>query len=173
MLYTVAEVSNLTNLSKVSIYNKLKLKEIQEHITKKQGVTYIDETGLNLIKDNLKLNADDLKDLNDSDIDNSINKDIEIDTEDLNVKDDYINYLKLENERLWQELKDKNLQIGNLQRLVENGQVLLREKPQDIKALEAHFKDLDNRLIAVREKMEEKKQHQENNKNFFCRFFKK
>jgi hypothetical protein len=42
----------LTNsgLSKVSIYKKLKSKELKEHISKKLSVTYVDEVGFNLIK---------------------------------------------------------------------------------------------------------------------------
>jgi hypothetical protein len=173
MLYTVAEISNLTDLSKVSIYNKLKLKEIHEHITKKQGVAYIDEIGLNLIKDSLKLNDDALNHLNNKDIDTSINDDIPIDTDGLNIKNEYINYLKVENERLWIELKDKNLQISSLQRLVENGQILLKDKPQqDIKLLEEHFKDLDNSLIEVRERMEKRK-NKSSSKNIFQKLFKK
>ena len=174
MLYTVAEVSNLTGLSKVSIYNKIKLKELHEHITKKQGVSYIDEIGLILIKDSLNLNNDALNDLNNNDIDNSLNDDIAMDTDDLNNKNDYINYLKVENERLWEELKDKNLQISNLQRLVENGQVLLKDKPkQDIKLLDEHFKDLDNRLLEVREHMKDKAKENKNSGNIFNNFFKK
>jgi hypothetical protein len=178
MLYTVAEISNLTNLSKVSIYNKLKLKEVHEHITKKQGVSYIDEIGLNLIKDSLKLNDDDLNDLDNNDIDSSVNEDISVDEDTLNIKSDYINYLKVENERLWEELKDKNLQISNLQRLVENGQILLKDKPQqDIKLLEEHFKDLDNNLLEVRKRMEQRKENQQQkaneHKNIFQKIFKR
>lgn len=39
------------------------MKELQEYITKRQGITYIDEEGSNLIKDSIKTNTDDLKDL--------------------------------------------------------------------------------------------------------------
>lgn len=56
MLYTIAEISDLIGLSKVSIYKKLKLKELAIHLSKKQGVTYITEQGFNLIKESLKLN---------------------------------------------------------------------------------------------------------------------
>lgn len=49
MLYTVAEVADLTNLSKVSIYQRIKLKELKEFISRKQGVTYISEVGVNSI----------------------------------------------------------------------------------------------------------------------------
>lgn len=50
MLHTVAEISKLIGLSKVSIYIRLKLKEMEPYIIKKQGVTYIDEEGFSLIK---------------------------------------------------------------------------------------------------------------------------
>lgn len=172
MLYTVAEIADLTNLSKVSIYNKLKLKEMQEYISKKQGITYIDELGLNLIKDSLKVNTEGLNTFNYKDQDKSINDDISIDIDDLNLKTDYINYLKVENERLWQELNDKNLQIENLQQIVQNGQVLLKDKQQEnILELEAHFKDIDSKLLEVKNKMQDKKDLEQ--KSFLSRLFKK
>ena len=54
------EVSESIGLSKQSIYKKLKAKELQDNITKKQGVTYINEVGFNLIRDGLKANIDGL-----------------------------------------------------------------------------------------------------------------
>ena len=64
MIYTVAEVAELVSLSKASIYNKLKTKEFKEHISKKQGVTYLDEIGLDLIKSDIKDFKEAIKDLN-------------------------------------------------------------------------------------------------------------
>ena len=43
MLRSVAEVSVLTGLSKVSIYNKIKLKEIEKYVVKNKGITYISD----------------------------------------------------------------------------------------------------------------------------------
>lgn len=172
MLYTIAEVSNLIHLSKVSIYKKLKLKELQEHITKNQGITYINEIGLNLIRNDLKNNKDDLNDLNNKGVNNSINDDIATDSDSLNLKDDYINYLKLENERLWNELKEKNLQLSQEQELTKNMQILqIRQQPQDIKALEEHFKDLDNKLVNIKEKLNQKKNQE--HKGIWDNLFKK
>lgn len=172
MLYTVAEVSNLTSLSKVSIYNKLKLKELDPYISKKQGITYISEDGLNLIKDSLNLNDDPLNSLNNKYIDNTSNDEISTDTEDLNLKDDYIKYLKLENQRLWEELQEKNSQINGLNRLVENGQVLLKEHiKEDPILLEEHFQDLDNKLMDLRDQIEQRKNEQEQ-KGLFQKIFK-
>ena len=63
MLRSVAEVSVLTGLSKVSIYNKIKLKEIEKYVVKNKGITYISDEGINLIFKGLNLNDDKLKDL--------------------------------------------------------------------------------------------------------------
>ena len=57
MLYTIIEISNLINLSNVNIYEKLKLKELEQlegHTSKKKDITYIDDIGFNLIKDCFK-----------------------------------------------------------------------------------------------------------------------
>ena len=54
MVYTIKKVSELVDLSKASIYNRLKSHELQKHITKKQVFTYLDEIGLKLIQNSLK-----------------------------------------------------------------------------------------------------------------------
>ena len=75
------------------------------------------------------------------------------------MNNDYRNNLKIENEKLWDELheknlqiKDKDVQIHELHKLVENSQILLKEKPQDIKLLEQHFQDLDNKIMDIKER---------------------
>ena len=189
MNYTVAEISELTSLSKMSIYNRLKLKELEPYLTKKQGVTYISEDGLKVIKDGLNINKDDSINALNDDVNTFKEfkpKDIEEDTtepqqQDKDFKEDYINHLKLENEHLWNEIQEKNLQIEALQKLVENGQVLLKDKPkQDIlqlEAMETHFTELDNKLFNIREQMENRKQEQElkdqGHKGIFQKLFKK
>ncbi|WP_298839748.1 hypothetical protein [uncultured Clostridium sp.] len=164
MTYTVAEVSQLVGLSKPSIYNKINRNPFKEHTTKKQGVTYIDELGLNLIKNDIKDFKEDIKDFNTKDIDNSIDDEVATDTDDLNSNKVFINFLKTENEKLWNELNVKNVQIENLnerlkqeQKLMENNQVLLRDKPQDLFMLEEHFHELDNKLLHIKDQMEKKK----------------
>ena len=87
MLYSVMKVSESIGLSKQSIYKKLK-KELQEHINKKQGMTYIDKEGFNLIKDSSKANIDDLKDFKED------NKIASGDTEILSMNQDIFNLLK-------------------------------------------------------------------------------
>ncbi len=54
----VAEVAELLGVSKVSIYNKLKLhsKELKPHLSKLKGVLHIDNAGLEIIRDSFNLN---------------------------------------------------------------------------------------------------------------------
>jgi len=155
VLYSVAEISDLVGLSKVTIYKKLKQKELTEHIIKKAGITYVDDAALNLIKDSLKLNANIKNNLNDKDtgpdakeemaldVDdladltvetNLINdnarfhakEEITLGAEDLTIKNDLINTLK-------QQLRMKDIQIQELisrlqqeQELHQNTQVLFK-----------------------------------------------
>lgn len=179
MLYTVIEVSESIGLSKQSVYKKLKAKELLEHITKRQGITYIDEDGFNLIKDGLKANVDCLNHLNNKERDNTVNEEIAADTENLSVNQDLLSILK---DQLYQkdlQLKTKDIQIDekdnqihDLHRLMENSQVLLKDKPkQDVLTLEEHFQELDNKFEDVREKMEKRKELQ--HKSMFSRIFKK
>jgi len=161
MLYTISEVSELIKLSKVSIYKKLKLKEMQEHITKKQGITYINDIGLTLIKDRLK------------DIKKEEPQKDTAETEkaqDTVLEDDVLTINRELIKALLEQLKEKDNQIHELHRLVENGQVLLKDKPQDIKLLEEHFQDLDNKFMDIRQDMQERKEPQ---KGIFKRIFKK
>lgn len=165
MLYTIAEISNLIGLSKVSIYKKLKLKEMEIHISKKRGITYVSEQGFNLIKDNLKVNPNDLNGSNNTTKSIPLDDYTATDTEDLNLKDDYIATLK-------DQLKVKDSQIHDLHKLIENNQVLLKEKPkQDIFLLEEHFNDLDVKLEEVRNKMSDRKEQQKQ-RSFFSKIFK-
>ena len=175
MLYTIAEVSDLISLSKVSIYKKLKLKELEKHISKKQGITYIDEVGFNFIKDSLNVNKEINSDLKNEDIDKSINNETAID------KDDYITLLKSEIDFFKNEIQEKNLQINSLnnrlgseQDLHKNTQILLKnqqDKPkEDILLLENHFKELDMKLTKLRE--DQRDNMEERNKSWFKKIFK-
>jgi len=159
MIYSVMEISKSIGLSKQSIYKKLKAKELQEHIIKKQGITYIDEEGFNLIKYSLKANIDDLKDfkedikcLNIKETDSTLNDEIASDTEISRMNQDIFNLLKIQLEEKDLQLNDKDLQIHELHKLMENSQILLKEKPQDIKLLEQHFQDLDYKIMNIKER---------------------
>lgn len=178
MLYSVVDVSKSIGLSKQSIYNKLKLKELEDHITKKQGITYIDEVGLNLIKDSLN-------DFKNETENNTSNDEITIDSEDSSLDKEFFILLKEQlkekdkqiedlNTRHAEEIEKWNARLAAEQELTKNMQVLqLKQKPPDIKALEEHFQDLDNRLINIRDQMQEKKIRQESKRSFLSKIFKK
>lgn len=124
MLYTVAEVSDLIGLSKVSIYKKLKLKELQGHIIKKGGLTYLDDRALNLIKNTLKLN-----DSETYSNDNTVNDEGEkylMNIGDLSIKTDYINTLKKQLDRKDAQIKELIDRLQQEQELHRNQQILLK-----------------------------------------------
>ena len=159
MLYSVTEASESIGLSKQSIYKKLKAKELQEYIIRKQGIIYIDEEGFSLIKESLKANIDGLKDfkeaikdLNIKETNSTLNDEIASDTEILSMNQDIFKLLKTQLEEKDLQLKDKDLQIHELHKLVENSQILLKEKPQDVKLLEQHFQDLDYKIMNIKER---------------------
>ena len=73
---------------------------------------------------------------------------------------DYLNSLKSENEFLKEQLEEKDKQISELHKLIENSQILLREeqkKSEQQLYLAEHFKEVDNKLQDLREKMEQKR----------------
>ncbi len=168
MLRSVAEVSVLTGLSKVSIYNKIKLKEIEQYVVKNKGITYISDEGVDLIKGALNLKEYTLNHLNDilkvdeSEVPINIeNKDIEEFKAELKeLNKDYLSSLKSENELLKKQLDEKDKQIAELHKLIENNQILLKEeqKKADYQLyLSEHFEEVDNKLQDLREKMYQKK----------------
>lgn len=168
MLYSVMEVSESIGLSKQSVYKKLKAKELQEHLTKNQGITYIDEDGFNLIREGLKANIEGLNDLNYEEVDNTVNEETATDTANLSVNQDLLNLLKEQLNQKDLQLKTKDIQIDekdnqihDLHRLMENSQILLKDKPkQDVLTVEEHFRELDNKFEDFREKIVENKEQQ-------------
>ena len=175
MLRSVAEVSVLTGLSKVSIYNKIKLKEIEQYVVKNKGITYVSDEGIALIKEGLNLKEDTLNSLNNSlkEADDEIaisleNKELEafkVELKELNR--DYLNSLKSENEVLKKQLYEKDKQIAELHKLIENSQILLKEEQKKADQqlyLSEHFEEVDNKLQDLREKMEKRKNEK---KGFF------
>lgn len=175
MLYDVETISELTKMSKVTIYKQLKLKEVKACIVRKQGKSFVDEVGFNLIKKSLnlndELNSDEIATDNSSDIieDNPYSV---TDTENLiKSKNELINALTEQVVFLKQQLCEKDMQINKLHVIVENSQVLLKAKPQqDVLQLEEHFQDLDNKFMDIRQEMQERKEPQ---KGLLKRIFRK
>lgn len=173
MLYDVDQAASKLNVSKMTIYNKIKLKEYKDKVIKKAGKTYIDDDLLNLIQDSLKVKSN----IENSNIENDIKQETATDEEDL------LNFNKDLIDALLEQLNIKDKQIEELNNRLEqemdlhkNTQVLFRQqqdKPQNILQLEEHFKEFDEKLNEVREQMQQRKEKYDNEKSIFKKIFKK
>lgn len=165
MLRGVDEVAKELKVSKTAIYNKIKLKEFRYKVVKKQGKSMIDEELFNLIKDSLKVkNKVEHKDYIEENK-GDIKSEIAIDREgSFNLNKSLI-------DALINQLEEKDKQIAELHKLIENNQILLKKEQEtkiNILELEDHFKEVDNKLNSIKEKMNQRKE----NKSFFKNFLK-
>lgn len=158
-MFTVDEVSKLLSVSKVTIYAKLK--KYESKVVVKQGKKYVTEELLSLIKQELNLKEclkDNLKVENNT---GAINQEIATDRDDLiNLNQDLINFLKQQLEEKDIQLREKDKQIEELINLNKNNQILLKQqqdKEINTKLLEDHFQEVDEKLMDLRERMDEKK----------------
>lgn len=175
MMYSISDLSKLLSVSKVTIYSKIKLKEIQPYIVKQQGMTFIKEEGLSKVRDSLSLKTF-------TNYGNEAEAGEEPETvenegfkEDLNTIKDYIETLKEDKLNLWKQLEEKDKQITELlsriesmSKLVENSQVLLKSKEDDPLLLEEHFIEFDKKLEVMKEKLENRQQ--QDKKTFWDKF---
>ena len=170
MLRGVDEVSKELKVSKTAIYNKLKLKEFRRKVVKKQGKSMIDEELFNLIKDSLKVK---------NEVKNEVeykgyieeSKD-EVKSEIAMDREGSLNLNKSLIDTLIAQLEEKDKQIAELHKLIENNQVLLKKEQEtkiNMLEFEDHFKEVDNKLSSIKEKMNQRKEK----KSFFKNFFKK
>lgn len=163
VLRTVEEVAIQLDVSKTTIYNKLKLNEYKELIIKKQGKSMVDDDLFNLIKEGLKVKSEVEKE----EIENDVIQELAMD------EDSLLNLNKELISNLLNQLKEKDRQIAELHKLIENSQVLLKEeqkKKENQLYLQEHFEVVDQKLQDIREKMNNKKE--EENKSFFKKIFK-
>ena len=158
-MFTVEEVSKLLSVSKVTIYAKLK--KYESKVVVKQGKKYVTEELLSLIKQELNLKEclkDNLKVENNT---GAINQEIATDRDDLiNLNQDLINFLKQQLEEKDIQLREKDKQIEELINLNKDNQILLKQqqdKEINQKLLEDHFQEVDEKLMDLRERMDEKK----------------
>ncbi len=166
MFYTVQEISKVLSVSRVTIYNKLKVKDMEPYISKNdKGITYISEEGVKWLRDNVNLQGtlqDEVSsDLNTKDIDDEETKENQGCKDDVNFTSEYVNYLKEDNQRLWQQVQD-------LTRMLENSQVLLKEKPQqDPLLLEERFINLEEKLEEIKDSMKNRQEESKKKKSLW------
>jgi DNA-binding transcriptional MerR regulator len=176
MIYTVEQVANKLNVSKVTIYNKLKLNQFRDKTVTKQGQTMIDDDLVNLIKDSLKF-TNRFTDNIDIPIEPEGSMEENKNPQDININDDVLNINKELVKALLEQLKEKDVQLNNSnerlkqeQELNKNNQVLQLRQPQETKQLEEHFALVDEKLIEIKDKMQKKeKEH----KGIFKKIFSK
>ena len=110
-----------------------------------------------MIQEGLKVQTE----VENKEIENGVNAEISIDEEGLfNLNKELI-------ENLLNQLKEKDKQIAELHKLIENSQILLKEeqKKSDKQLyLEEHFEEVDKKLQDLREKREQRKSDK---KSFF------
>lgn len=178
MLRSISKIAVLTGLSKVSIYNKIKLKEFDKFIFKTKGITYVSEEGVTLIYKyfNLKDNA-----LNTLKCEQEFtNKELALDIENKEIEEfkselkylkvNYIDTLKSEIGNLRNQLDKKDKQIQELINLNKNNQVLLKQnQDKEINQfkLEDHFKEVDEKLLDLKNKVELKRKKEKSIFSFF------
>lgn len=165
-MYDINKVAELTGVSKVTIYKKIKnIKELEPFIVNKDDKTYILDEGLELIKVSLQVNK-------------SVNYDKKSEvaitdvSTDLTVNKGLINLLTEQLTEKDKQLAEKDRQIAELHKLIENSQILLKEEQKKKETqlyLQEHFEEVDQKLQDIREKMNNKK---EENKSFFKKIFK-
>lgn len=195
MLYKVSELSKLLNVSQVTIYKKIKLKEMEPFIIKNKGIIFVTEEGFNLIKDNLTYKAfseevkskEPLKDVEAEEecaptVENECFKESLISLDILNnIYEREMQSLNENNEKLWLQIQEKDrqlqqkdkqieeliLRLAESNKLIENSQVLIRDKTeQDPLLQEEHFKQLDNKIESIRVELEGR-QNQDRKRSWF------
>lgn len=153
-MFSVEEVAETLNVSKVTIYAKLK--KFNNKVVMMQGKKYITDELLSLIKQDLNVKGK---------LNNNLNTD-EVSEEIAIDKDDLIKINKELNTTLIQQLEEKDRQINELHKKIDelinlnkNNQVLLKQQQdKEIRKLqlEEHFSEVDLKLQDLREKMDER-----------------
>lgn len=173
-MYTVGEVAEKLNVSKVTIYSKLK--KYKDRVAIKQGKSYIDEELLRLIKEELKVKEIEVDNFTKDNNTSKPNTDISRDNADLisinkDLTDTLIEQLKQKDKQI-DELHNR---IAELNKLIENSQILLKDEQQrntNQLLLQEHLENLNDKINDVREKMDQRKEENEK-KGFFKRRAKK
>jgi aconitase B len=176
MLYDVTKIAKKLNTSKVTVYAKLKLEEIKPLIIRKNGKAYVDDDGLESIKQSLKYNQS-----NTAEEESAATVEIEL------LKDDMIETLKTNIGFLIAQLniKDDQLlskdgQIKGINQLFENTQILFKQEQEKSitflalpEVIKEHDIELVETLTATMKKQKEifLKEEQNQKKGFLKKIF--
>ncbi|MCB2295218.1 hypothetical protein LGK95_17175 [Clostridium algoriphilum] len=138
MIYDAFKIAKHLKISKVTAYAKMKLPEITPFIISHNGKTCVDEKGLEAIKQSLKYNQ-------------NAEAESEVAATAVTViKEDMIEILKNNIEFIKQQLTVKDGQLYNINKLLENTQVLFKqeqEKNKMVLSLPETIKEHDIQLV--------------------------
>lgn len=168
MLYDANKIAEELNISKITAEIKLKLKELQPYITLENNNSFINEEGLEIIKQSLKYNETEQKEVAATEIET--------------LKVDIIETLKNDLSFLKEQLYVKDSQIQDMKNLFENTQHLFlqeQEKNKFFLTLPEIIKERDLNIFnnitesIHRPSRKEIQEQRRREKRFFHRFFKK
>jgi neutral trehalase len=163
MLYTVEQSASQLNVSKATVYSKLKQNKFKGKTVTEQGQAMLSEALINQIKLELKVTKRDTQETATTKIDV---EDIDSQETILKLNDKLYNALITQLEKKDNQIQELNQRLTQAQKLIENGQSLLQKPQQDLKLLEDHFNDLDGKLLNLKGKLDTPKE------NIFKRIFK-
>lgn len=127
-MYTVLEIADQLNISKQTVYVRIHMKEMENHVFKKNGMTLVDDEGLNFIKDGLRMKNSDSSD------------------ETETIKTDYIEHLKEQIKEKDSQIVSKDKQINDLNERFKNSQILQLNNTQN-----------EDKILLLTEKFRENK----------------
>ena len=172
MLYDATQISEQFNITKLTADAKLELPEVKLLVINKDGKLFVDEIGLEIIKESLKYSQETEKEI----------AGVEAEL----LKDDMIKVLKANNEFLKNQLNVKDDQIEVIKKLLENNKIFMQyaqENEEKNKAtlnstavVKEHDIELVNKLSEALERQRvkaEAEREQQKDKGFFKRLFKK
>ncbi|MBZ9608829.1 hypothetical protein G9F73_013555 [Clostridium estertheticum] len=138
MIYDAFKIAKHLNISKVTAYAKMKLPEVKPFLISHNGKTCVEEKGLDAIKQALKYN-------------HSSEAESEVAVTVVNLlKEDMIEILKSNIEFIKQQLSVKDGQLYDINKLLENTQVLFKqeqEKNKIVLSLPETIKEHDIQLV--------------------------
>ena len=134
MLYDATRIAKKLNISKVTVYTKMKLPEINSFLIFQNGKSLVDENGLEAIKQSLKYNQ---------------SPENELAATDMNIlKVDMIDSLTSTIEFLKEQLNVKDEQMQSIRELFENTQILFKkEQEKNVLTLPEKIKEHDIELV--------------------------
>ena len=153
-MYRVIEVANLLGVSKVTIYKKISLfkKELKPFIHKKRNITFIDEEGVQIIRDSLVANqviADTaLKDEQIVELKNEVDENEAhikmLNEKMIDVQREHMEDLQLLISTLKAQVSLKRTQIDSKNQLIKNFKDLVAYNKEQIKRIESKISQIEN-----------------------------